>query len=238
MTSDLIRWKYIWDLVLADSAFRKYYFDYQKNTYDLHIDKPSGRITGNSGTIYIPPTDAEVVEAQNKNEEPEGHFIAFEKNGDTIVVFDSSRYAFEQFSNNPQLKRKLEMLSGKRLVELGIHPQDICPGDTFCQTWSLAWSNDNLLRQFTNIIPQAGRKKEAQDIAVNNMFRIIQSISHSKAFSKYLIANAKTFDDKELGFIGSTYSNDSTKIKTTRQFIKFSKDMTIDKVRRIMMNKL
>jgi hypothetical protein len=213
-------WKRVWDIYIADSEFRKYYTD--RPTYDLTvIDKVP--IKSKAGSLYIPPKNSR---------DSEGHFIAFENTDKYIVVFDPSYYAYPQFSNNPVLHNVIKVRSNKQLKRVSHHPQDLITGDTFCQTWSIAWL-DKTLRSLVN---NATTKSKSIDAIYQSVYKI----SHSKKFIEYMIhnENTKTF----VSVIGESQRKfkvpESTcRINSVREFIQFSQHISRDDIARIMLNK-
>jgi len=160
-------WKEVWDAVISDNEFRKYYSG--TRTYDL---PGTDKISTKKGTLYIPPI----------GKSHEGHFIAYEKHGQDIHVFDSSAFAYQQFNSNPALALEIAERSGKRVVKIHDHPQDLCPMDTFCQTWSLAW--------LTSGVPSVGTASQASTFLYDTVTKILRS----KKFREYLEHNEAAFD--------------------------------------------
>jgi uncharacterized ubiquitin-like protein YukD len=210
-------WKQLWDIFISDGEFRHYYTKYK--TYDLLLSDTTP-IKGTYGTLYIPP----------KKREKEGHFIAYQIVGDSILIFDSSAYAYQQFSNNPDLAESIRIRSGKKVVKLTDHPQDLCEGDTFCQTWSLAW-----------LTPSLKSKVKAKSVydAISSMYEIIHSIAMSDKFVNYMLnpENETSFNNliktsqKEFKIPDSTCI-----INNVHDFVQFSQYVPREYVERIMMN--
>jgi hypothetical protein len=207
--AQLKMWKAIWDIFISDEVFREYYTDYP--SYVLTIDDES-RITSKKGTLYIPP---------KTNKDPEGHFIAFEKKGDSIEIFDSSACAYQQFSNNPVLAQCIANRSRKKVLKLTNHPQDLCPGDTFCQTWSIAWLTD--MRSLTDA--------KTQEQAITAMYTIVNTIAHSQKFIDYMLypPNTRQFN----ALIKSEQVPDSI-INNVYDFVLVSQKTRKEEIARIM----
>lgn len=168
--SHLYMWKEIWDIFVSDTPFRQFYTN--KKVYDLTLEKNNTNtpIKTKAGTLYIPI------------DKFQGHFLAFEQNNNKIHIFDPSRYGFAQFRDIPGLQQSVINRSKKTIETISNHPQDHCPGDTFCQTWSLAWLN-NKLRPLT----KAKNKNES----INAIYEIVRHISRSVKFVKYMLHNQK-----------------------------------------------
>jgi hypothetical protein len=175
------------------------------------------------GTLYIPPQD----------NDDEGHFIAYEIIGPKIYVYDSSRFAYEQFSKNPDLSRLIEIRSGKKLVKLHHHPQDVCKEDTFCQTWSLAW--------LTPELRHLSIRKTSPRRTIERMHAIIQYISRTPAFKRFIME----YKDDVKGWLYKARMNkkvlghgdmSGTDIKNIKNFIDYSHKMTERKLSEIMLN--
>lgn len=214
-------WKYLWDVFIADKVFRQFFSNVP--SYDLTLNNRSP-LTTNKGTLYIPP---------KTKRDPEGHFIAYEKVGSNIHIFDSSAYAYQQFQNNPELERLVANRSGKNVKKLNIHPQDVCPGDTFCQTWSLGWLRSNLRHLTENV--------NSKNMAINSMYELIRRISHSKLFVQYM-----TFQKNRVPFnriirraaVKFKIPVSTVKIKNVRDFVLFSQKIQKEDVARIMLDRV
>jgi hypothetical protein len=221
MQKNIIIWKHIWDLVISEEKFREFFF-HSGPSYDLTL-KNTSRITAKSGTFYIPPS---------KNED-EGHFIAYEIIGPKIYIYDSSKYAFQQFSKNPELAKSIELRSGKKVVKLRHHPQDVCHEDTFCQTWSLAWLTPEL--RHISLSKTTPRK------TIERMYKIIHFIIRKPAFKKFIIKYKNDYN----GWIQEARTNKNilgrgdmtnTDIKNANNFIQYSKTITERKLAEIMLS--
>lgn len=217
-------WKHLWDIFIADSEFRKYYTNVP--AYDLTMNDRSP-ISTNKGTLYIPP--------KNKRD-PEGHFIAYEKIGREIHIFDPSSYAYQQFQNNPELERLVSIRSGKTIRKLKLHPQDACPGDTFCQTWSLGWLKSNLR---SNVITASESKNKQKTI--ESLYTLIRKISRSKLFINYMTykPNIPGFNKLIIQAMKKFNLPKSTsKINDVKEFIHFSQNISLSDISRIMLNEI
>jgi len=208
-------WKELWDIFISDEAFREYYSE--TPSYDLTI-KDTSPITHTKGTLYIPPA----------KKGGEGHFIAYQMNKNTIEIFDSSAYAYQQFQNDPRLHQSIVNRSKKTMIKLNIHPQDLCIGDTFCQTWSLGWIKPKL-RQFTeNVKTQKG--------SIHSMYNIVHTVANSHKFSEYLMYNVNQFN-KLVEQTRKKFDVKICSINNILDFINFSKNITEEQIGLIMMNK-
>jgi hypothetical protein len=211
-------WKKIWDIFISDVVFREFYTGHP--SYDLVVSDTS-KILANKGTLYIPP--------KNKRDS-EGHFIAFEKKGKDIRIFDPSSYAYQQFQNNPFLELSIGLRSGKSVVKLTNHPQDYCEGDTFCQTWSIAWINDR-----TRKLTQPKNKTAS----IDSMYKIVRTISNSTEFIGYLLfqENLSKFNKIIKGIQKEFKVPDSTCIiNDVSDFVFFSQNIKKEDIARILLN--
>lgn len=214
-------WKYLWDVFIADSEFRKFFSNVPSYDLKMNIHTP---LHTRKGTLYIPP---------KTKRDPEGHFIAYEKVGNNIHIFDSSAFAYQQFQNNPELKRLVAKRSGKSVKKLKIHPQDVCPGDTFCQTWSLGWLRNNLRGLTENVTNKRS--------AINSMYELIRRIARSKLFVEYMM-----FKENRIPFnrivrnaaVKFKVPLSTVKIKNVRDFVLFSQKISKEDVARIMLDKV
>ena len=212
-------WKEVCDVFISDGEFRHYYTNYP--SYDLVMGNRTP-ISNTRGTLYIPPA--------KKGEE--GHFISYQMIGTQIQIFDPSVYAYQQFANNPGLAQSIADRSGKSVLKLQNHPQDLCEGDTFCQTWSLAWLKPNL-RKFTNV--------KTPNNAVNSIYEIVRTVSNNSKFIEYMShePNQKPFDKLIKQSQKHFKIPDSTcVIKNVKDFVKFSQNISRDDIERIMTNKV
>lgn len=217
-------WKYLWDIFVADSAFRQFYTNVP--SYDLVMNNRSP-INANKGTLYIPP---------KTKRDPEGHFIAYEKVGNEIHIFDPSAYAYQQFQNNPELERLVALRSGKTVKKLRIHPQDTCPGDTFCQTWSLGWLKPNLRENVLTAGATRSKKK-----AIDTMLSLINKISSSSLFEDYMTYKPNIPKFNRLirqAAVKFRVPASTSKIRNVRDFISFSQRISKEDVAKIMLNKV
>ena len=208
-------WKHLWDVFMSDTEFRKYYTT--KKVFDLTMQNTEP-ITGKKGTLYIPPL---------KKNGSEGHFLAFEITGKNIHIFDG----YAQFREILGLRESVSIRSKKIIKEFDNHPQDHCDGDTFCQTWSLAWLNNKL-----RLLTKAKNENESKDA----IYKIVNHISHSKKFIDYMMSNEKTFDKSKLFTFARTkfkVSPKTCKINNTKEFIEFSQKISKQDIAVIMENK-
>lgn len=167
-------WKEIWSIFISDPAFRKYFTNTADYTVRMNTTK---RIASNSGTIRLPG---------NRGTD-EDHFISFIKYDNRIDIFDpadtSGRY--NSFLTD-RVKNKIATLSARPVRVLNYHPQ--ChDGDTFCQTWSLAWMKPSLRKNVTGV--------RTSNQSMTAMHKICRAIANSKKFSEYMLdpPNAASF---------------------------------------------
>lgn len=211
LRAELASWKEIWSIFISDKEFRNFFTD----THDYTV-RPSSvkKINRNVGTIHLPGTRGS----------GEDHFIAYKKYKDRIDIFDpadtSGRY--NSFLNNTT-KEKISKLASKPVRVLNYHPQ--ChKGDTFCQTWSLAWLKPNLQKYVIGV------KNKNQSI--ENIYKICYKISHSIKFKQYMLFRPniplfrKIIDKSRIKFgLPPTMS--------VLDFVKFSQSLTLSQIKEI-----
>lgn len=212
-------WKQLWDIFIADGEFRHYYTNCP--SYDLVIGNKTP-ILKTKGTLYIPPA----------KKGREGHFVSFEMIGNSIHIFDPSAYAYQQFSNNPGLQNSISIRTGgKKVIKLTNHPQDLCEGDTFCQTWSLAWLKPNL-RNLT--------KATTMNTSINSIYSIVHTVANNDKFIRYMLDPHNRRPFNKLVKDSQKYFKipDSTCIiNNVDDFVRFSQNISKDDISRIMMNR-
>lgn len=220
-------WKKLWDFFTSDDAIREYIIG-PRSTYTLNLNNTSP-IIAPQGSLYIPSTGGE------------GHFIAYEFNGNKIRIFDSSGYAYQEFSNNPAIKNSIRKRSKRSIVNIRNNPQDICPGDTFCQTWSLAWLSPNL-RNLTML----KRNTHTIDTAIDSMYTIIRNISRNREFLEWMNGNKALYTKKIREKIESMTKNNvgdnkgvnvvCKEFNTTDKFLRFTQNIPKRYVAKIMLD--
>ena len=210
-------WKHIWDIFISDETFRYYYTD--TPSYDLDMKKSTLNtpILRNRGTLYIGP---------QSSRDPEGHFIAYEKNSKEIKIFDPSSLVYQQFNNNPNLAVSVAHRSKRNVVKLKQHPQDLYTGDTFCQTWTIAWLKSKL-RPLTHVSSPCE--------SVNSMFTIIKTISHSKKFTEYMLYPPNRINFNKL-IKRARVQHNSRELCDVVDFVRFTKSLKEQDIARIMKN--
>lgn len=186
---------------MSDPEFRKYFTNTADYTVRMNSKK---KILDKAGTIRLPGT----------RKSGEDHFISFVMYPERIDVFDpadpSSRYG--TFLTD-RVKNKIASLSARPVRVLNCHPQ--ChDGDTFCQTWSLAWLDKNLRKHVVTGCGDGGHT------AIHKICRLI---ANSKKFSEYMLypPNAASFQK----ILNNT---------TTVDFVEMSKRVTLEQIRDII----
>ena len=225
----LIVWKKLWDFFTSDDLIREYIIG-PDSTYTLRLNSTSP-ITAPKGSLYIPSSGGE------------GHFIAYEINGNKIHIFDSSGYAYQEFSKNPRIKNSIRIRSKRSIVNIANNPQDICPGDTFCQTWSLAWLSPKL-RHLTKL----KRNTHNTDNAIDSMYTIIHTISRNRQFLEWMNVNRVLYTEKIREKIESMTAKNvgdnkgvnlvCKEFNTTDKFLRFTQNIPKRYVAKIMLDDL
>lgn len=208
LSNKLACWKELWSVFIADPAFREHYTKTHDFTVgeDNKIDKPSG-------TICL---------KGNRNS-GEDHFIAFKKYIDHIEIFDpadtSGRY--NSFLND-SVKNKIMKMSNRSVRVVNWHPQ--ChDGDTFCQTWSLAWLKSSLRKYIKSV-------KTNQD-SIINMYKICKTIARSRSFSQYMTYPPNIPDFQKL--INKTCKKYKSPPMTVYDFVDMSRNITLRQIKEI-----
>ncbi len=159
---------------MSDPEFRKYFTNTADYTVRMNSKK---KIIDKAGTIRLPGT----------RKSGEDHFISFVMYPERIDIFDpadpSSRY--NSFLTD-RVKNKIASLSARPVRVLNCHPQRH-DGDTFCQTWSLAWMKPSLRKNVTGV--------RTSNQSMTAMHKICRAIANSKKFSEYMLdpPNAASF---------------------------------------------
>lgn len=173
LTNEMIVWKSVWDWILNEKNFRTNFTGTRgdhtfKVRNDIVVNKP--RINNTKGTIYI--ADANI--------ESEGHFVAYEKKGKHITVFDPA-------SNNSKTEYGVwyksvaaHVPSCSKSSTCSLYPcgPQRHKEDTFCQTWTVAWLHPNM-RQFTNSV-------KTMNQSIDGLYHICKYISNSTEFERFV----------------------------------------------------
>ena len=116
----------------------------------------------------------------------EDHWVCFRIKGDVLKIFDPADTSGSYDAYFPKRYQKLlSLITGKRVITSQSHPQ-CTPGDTFCQTWTIARLNSNL-KQFTKYKPQSKASLDTRlRASVPLMYNIIYKIAHSQKFVDFL----------------------------------------------------
>jgi hypothetical protein len=206
--SDMTNWKYMWNDILSDPDFRCWitgktaggYYQLFKNT-KIENDTPKGCST-KKGTFYMKFGKL-------------GHYVAYEMKAKEILIFDSSHstgnengiYSECLLGFTKTIKSKFS--PNIKFVEDFGTPQ-ILKGDSFCQTWSLAY----LLGSPT--------KKIIKEITVTNrieiLYKLCKKIIDSRVF--------KEICETQQEWIEKAFTeNKSPKKWTAKYFLHFSRDV-------------
>jgi hypothetical protein len=135
--SDMTHWKNMWSDIISDPDFREWisgktasgYYQLYKNT-KIKNETP-GKKTPKKGTFYMKFGKL-------------GHYVAYEIKKNSILIFDSSHSTGSDYGLYrdclPDFMKTIQRHFSKNIefVEKYGTPQ-VLPGDSFCQTWSLAY---------------------------------------------------------------------------------------------------
>jgi hypothetical protein len=179
--ADMTHWKYMWNDILSDPDFRYWFTGKTGGGYyqlfkdgKIKNETPKGAST-KKGTFYMKFGNL-------------GHYVAYEKKEKGILIFDSShslgnesgRYSGclpgfidtieENFSPNIKFEEKFGT------------PQTL-KGDSFCQTWSLAY------------LMGASTQKIMKEITPNNkidiLYKLCKKIINSPVFKNIFLTQDK-----------------------------------------------
>lgn len=210
LSPDLKCWKTLWDWFISDKAFRMYFTN---TNGDYRITQRSKqKITKTSGTLLLPGT----------RQSGEDHFVTYTMTPQRITVFDPSDTSGTYGSYlNETTKRKISQLAGKPLNVDHRHPQ--ChSGDTFCQTWSLAWLRRNL-RNYTS-------ESQTPNMSSGPLSQLVRTIARSVKFRQYMLFNKAQFQI----IINKERSKRKLSPISIEQFIKQSQNITPAHIREIL----
>lgn len=213
----ILLWKYTWNDILSDNAFREYMIDrpgkmgFIDVVYDEHGKLGIDGKLGDFGSLY--------VEDMRPDYKGLGHFVAYEVQSGQMSVFDSAKPTGARYSgwfNTNEIKSALAK-KYKVVVSIGkMHPQ-ISNWDTFCQTWSLAYLMDIPM----NHIHIRNAREE--------LFKIIKKIIQSPKFIEYVRANVNVIQ----GWMDADARVHGVPPSTVNEFIKFSKTLSLDEFKRL-----
>jgi hypothetical protein len=205
----LVSWKDCWDSLLNDSRFRSFYIGGNVYEYVMPVNFAPSPEDGFlrkfdgidiSGFVKKNPTYVSYQKRRLRKFDTsklkgsilikgggeEDHYVSFRIKGAVLKIFDPADTSGRYDSYFPVRYRKiLSIITGKRVVLSERHPQ-CTPGDTFCQTWTVARLNSSL-KQYTKYTPRksspiATRLKSS----VPHMYNIVHAIAHSPKFLEYL----------------------------------------------------
>lgn len=198
----LVSWKDCWDSLLNDSKFRSFFLGGNLYEYVIPVNfapSPEDRILR---SFDVAATDiakftrmhASYVASQKrrlpkfnvtktkgsiliKGGGEEDHYLSFRIKGNVLKIFDPADTSGRYDSYFPLRYRKLlSIITGKRVVLSVRHPQ-CTPGDTFCQTWTVARLNSGL-KQYTKYTPRKTSPLESRlKSSVPNMYNIVYRIA-------------------------------------------------------------
>ena len=173
LSRELVCWKTLWDVFISDEEFRKYYTK-TKGDYRITI-RTTKPIRHPAGTLLLPGTRSS----------GEDHFVTYTMTSARITIFDPSDTSGTYGSYlNANVKKKISELANKPLYVNDRHPQ--ChSGDTFCQTWSLAW-----LRRKLHTHINESKTPSSSSIPLS---RLVRRIANSTRFKAYMMANKVPF---------------------------------------------
>lgn len=173
LSRDLACWKTLWDIFISDVEFRKYYANV-KGDYRITpgTKKP---IQHPAGTFVLP----------GERSSGEDHFVTYNMTPQRITVFDPSDTSGTYGSYlNETARKKIATLAKKPLYVSSRHPQ--ChSGDTFCQTWSLAW----LRRSLHDYINDS----KTPNSSIAPITALVKRIAQSSKFKTYMMSNKVQF---------------------------------------------
>jgi hypothetical protein len=172
--SDMTHWKYMWNDILSDPDFRCWftnkkacgYYQLKKNK-KIEDETPKNALK-NKGTFYMKFDQL-------------GHYVAYEIKKDSINIFDSSHSTGNEFGiYSDCLPDFIETIKKNfspniKFIEKFGTPQ-ILKGDSFCQTWSLAY----LLGKPTQDI----MSKINKDNRIEILYKLCKKIISSKVFEE------------------------------------------------------
>jgi hypothetical protein len=213
----ILLWKYTWNDLLSDNAFREYMVDRvgKMGFIDVVYDT-GGKLgiqgkLGDFGSLYVEDTRPDYTGL--------GHFVAYDVQSGQMSVFDSAKPTGARYSgwfNTEEIKSALAQ-KYKVVVSIGkMHPQ-ISNWDTFCQTWSLAY----LMNIPMNHIHVRNSREE--------LFKIIKKIIHSPKFTEYIRENVNVIQ----GWMDANARVHRIPPSTVNEFIKFSKTLSLDEFKRL-----
>jgi len=208
---ELVCWKTLWDVFISDKEFRKYYTN-TKGDYRV-TNRTTKPIRQPSGTLLLPGTRSS----------GEDHFVTYNMTPARITVFDPSDTSGTYGSYlNDRVKKRISKLANKPLYVNNRHPQ--ChSGDTFCQTWSLAWLRRN---HHTHINESQTPSSSSVPLAM-----LVRRIASSTRFEEYMLANKVQFQpiiNKE------RVKNQLRPTLSVEEFIRMSQHITSHQIKDIL----
>ena len=184
----LIHWKTIYDQIVSDKDFRR---DFLKD--EQHGDvtiKALSRPLKNypvKGTICIKAAGGE------------DHFLSYKKvDANTLNIFDPTPAGGPYGDLYPKSEKHIKRVFGvSKILKHRKHPQ-ICPGDTFCQTWSLFWNMANSQKVISKFngsnspMSRAMSKRIMYDF-VKKIVNSSEFLRHAKPYLQHPFSKLSTF---------------------------------------------
>ena len=206
--ADMTNWKYMWNDILADPDFRYWFIGKSGGGYyqlfkdgKIKNDTPKGAST-KKGTFFMKFGNS-------------GHYVAYEKKVKNILIFDSSHSLGDEHGRYsgclPDFIGTIEknFSPNIKFVEKFGTPQTL-KGDSFCQTWSLAY------------LMGASTQKIMKEITPNNKIEILYKLCKK-------IINSPVFEEiclTQEGWIKNAFKlNDAPKKWTPEFFFYFSRNI-------------
>jgi len=204
--TDMTHWKYMWNDILSDPDFRSWfvgekssgYFQLYKNK-KVENETPSKKLI-NKGTFYMKFGKL-------------GHYVAYEIKNKNIYIFDSSHSTGSQKGTYADcLPDFIDTIHDKfspniHFIEKFGTPQTL-KGDSFCQTWSLAY----LLGSYTQKI----MKQLTDTNKVKILYKICKYIIKKPIFEEICLTQSEWIEK-------AFKENKAPKKWTAEYFLLFSK---------------
>jgi len=179
--ADMTHWKYMWNDILSDPDFRCWltgkkacgYYQLKKSN-KIKNETPKHE-TSNKGTFYMKFGKL-------------GHYVAYEIKKDSINIFDPSHSTGNESGiYSGCLPDFIKTIQNKfspniKFIEDFGTPQ-ILKGDSFCQTWSLAYL---LGKPFQDIMKQIKK-----DNRIEILYTICKKIIKLKIFEEICLSQSK-----------------------------------------------
>ena len=198
--ADMTNWKKMWNDILSDPDFRYWFIGKSGGGYyqlfkdgKIKNDTPKGAPT-KKGTFYMKFGKA-------------GHYVAYEKKEKSILIFDSSHSIGNEHGRYsgclPDFMKTIEKKFSPNIkfVEKFGTPQTL-KGDSFCQTWSLAY------------LMGASTQKIMKEITLTNRIQILYKLCRK-------IIDSPIFEEiclTQKGWIQKAFKGNGSPEKWTSEF--------------------